>query len=84
MMKVHAAASVTETNQFWVAEDDLQMIMPTLSVEVFQRFCYFEIANSWINVEFDTASELNLFYRRRDLEWTVRFRSDLWQKHLVK
>ena len=34
MMKLRAAASVTETDQTWVEEDDFQVLMPTLNVQV--------------------------------------------------
>ena len=34
MMKLNAAASVKETNQIWVEEDDFQMIMPTVDIQV--------------------------------------------------
>jgi len=40
MMKLHAAASVKETHQIWVAEDDFQMIVPALSVQVLKPFVW--------------------------------------------
>lgn len=36
MMKLHAAASVKETNQSWIEEDDFQVLMP--SIEIMVRF----------------------------------------------
>ncbi len=34
MMKLHAAASVKETNQSWVEEDDFQVLMPSINIIV--------------------------------------------------
>lgn len=37
MMKLHAAATVKETNQSWIEEDDFQIIMPSIDVSVSVR-----------------------------------------------
>lgn len=39
MMKLHAAASVKETNQSWVEEDDFQVLMPNVNIIV--SSCYY-------------------------------------------
>lgn len=37
-MKLHASATVKETNQTWFEEDDFQVIMPTVDIKVVIRF----------------------------------------------
>lgn len=38
IMKLHASATVKETNQTWFEEDDFQVIMPTVDIKVVIRF----------------------------------------------